>query len=248
VARQANKAARTGGRAAKGLRTLAVDIGGTGIKMLVLDPAGAPLGERVRELTPKPAKPKAVIGVIERMLRNQPAYDRVAIGFPGVVRAGVVQTAPNLETALWTGFDFGAAVEQLTSKPVRVVNDCDLQGYGVIAGRGVELVLTLGTGLGSALFIDGHLLPNLELGHHPFHKGKTYEQRVSEAELQRIGKQRWSTRVERAIDTLERIFNFDRLWIGGGNAKKLRIAARDNVQIFENVTGLGGGVRLWLDR
>jgi polyphosphate glucokinase len=247
VARQRNKAARSAGNGGAP-RTLSIDIGGTGIKLLLLDAAGKPLSERARELTPKPAKPKAVLAVIRGMLREQPSYDRVSIGFPGVVRAGIVYTAPNLDTELWRGFDFGAAVARLTKKPVRVVNDCDLQGYGVIEGRGVELVLTLGTGLGSALFVNGHLLPNLELGHHPFHKGKTYEQRVCEAELDRIGKKRWSARVQGAIDTLERIFNFDRLWLGGGNAKKLRISPRDNVQLFENATGLAGGIRLWLDR
>jgi polyphosphate glucokinase len=247
MARRARKPVQTSGKTARSPRTLAVDIGGTGIKMLLLDASGRPLGERAREPTPKPAKPKALLATVDRMLRKQPAHDRLSIGFPGVVRGGIVGTAPNLGNELWRGFDFGAELERLAGKPVRVINDCDLQGYGVIRGQGVELVLTLGTGLGSALFVNGHLLPNLELGHHPFHKGKTYEQRVSDAELARVGRKRWSVRVEGVIDTLERIFNYDLLWIGGGNAKRLRLAPRDNVRVFENVAGLGGGVRLWLD-
>jgi polyphosphate glucokinase len=118
----------------------------------------------------------------------------------------------------------------------------------VIEGRGVELVLTLGTGMGSALFVEGHLLPNLELGHHPFRKGRTYEDRVRNSELLRIGKKKWSARVAEAIATLEPAFNYDRLWIGGGNAKKLRLELPSNVRVFENVAALAGGTRLWRER
>lgn len=229
-------------------RTLAIDIGGTGTKMLVLDAAGRPATERTRRLTPSPATPKAVLDALEAMIAEQPAFQRVALGFPGVVVAGVVRTAPNLGTALWHGFDLGGALGRLTRKPVRVLNDCDLQGYGVIEGRGVELVLTLGTGMGSALYVDGHLVPNLELGHHPFDKGKTYEQRVSDRTLQRIGKKRWSARVAAAIATLEPIINYDVLWLGGGNARKLRVELPANVRLFDNVAGLTGGARVWRDR
>jgi len=127
-----------------------------------------------------------------------------------------------------------------------VVNDADLQGYGVISGHGVELVLTLGTGLGSALYVDGHAVPNLELGHHPFKKRKTYEQRISDAQLKRIGKKRWRRRVREMLAQLEPIFNYDRLYLGGGNARFLK-KVPDNVQVFENVEGLRGGVVLWRD-
>jgi polyphosphate glucokinase len=232
----------------RGACTLAIDIGGTGIKMLVLDAAGNPLTERARELTPDPAEPERLLEVVRGMVAKMPKFDRVSVGFPGVVRVGVVHTAPNLGTKLWQGFDLGKAIAKHTKKPVRVLNDCDLQGYGVIEGAGVELVLTLGTGLGSALFVNGHLVPNLELGHHPFQKGETYEERVSNAELEKIGKKRWSARVTRAIATLEPIFNYDRLWIGGGNAKKLRLELPQNAKLFDNVVGLSGGTRLWQDR
>jgi polyphosphate glucokinase len=228
-----------------GPRTLSIDIGGTGIKMLVLDAGGRPTNERVRRLTPRPSLPAAVLGELGAMISEQPPFDRVSVGFPGVVVEGTVRTAPNLGTGDWRGVDFGAAVGRLAGKPVRVVNDCDLQGYGVVTGQGVELVLTLGTGLGSALFVNGELVPNLELGHHPFEKGKTYEQRVSDAELRRIGRRRWRLRVASALDTLERIFNFDRLWLGGGNARKLRLQPQERVQLFDSVAGLAGGARLW---
>lgn len=230
------------------LRTLSVDIGGTGIKMLVLDPEGHPLTERVRELTPKPASPAAVLEVLGRMFQNHRPFDRVSVGFPGVVRSGVVKTAPNLDTLLWAGQAFETEIAELADCPVRVINDADLQGYGVVKGEGVEMVLTLGTGLGAALFTRGHLVPNLELGHHPFEKDLTYEQRVGEAELDRVGKQRWSRRVGRMLDQLAPIFNYDVLYLGGGNAKKLQLELPENVVRFENVQGLRGGIRLWDDR
>ena len=229
-------------------RTLTIDIGGTGTKMLDLDPAGEPLGERHREPTPRPADPASVCALIERMLEQHRDHDRVSVGFPGVVRRGVVHTAPNLDTGAWQGFDLGGAVHAFSGKPVRVLNDADLQGYGVISGAGVELVLTLGTGLGSGLYSDGHLVPNLELGHHPFTDGMTYEQRVSNAERKRIGKASFRARVNAMLAQLQPIFNYDRVYIGGGNAKKLDPAMLpDDVTMFTNVEGMRGGVRLWDD-
>lgn len=230
-----------------GPRTLAVDIGGTGIKMLVLDANGQPASPRARRLTPRPARPQAIVDVIQEMISSQLPFDRVSVGFPGVVLHGVIRTAPNLDTPLWNGFELQRALEELTEKPVKVINDADLQGFGVIRGEGVELVLTLGTGLGSALFSNGHLVPNLELGHHPFENGKTYEERVSDAELARIGKKRWKKRIQRIISTLERILNYDVLYIGGGNARYLPLNLPDNVRVFENVQGLTGGARMWDD-
>ncbi|MEB2314381.1 MAG: ROK family protein [Sorangiineae bacterium] len=234
--------------AASSPTTLAIDIGGTGIKMLVIDAEGRALTERMRELTPHPAAPEAVLAVIRDMVARQPAFERVAVGFPGVVVRGVVKTAPNLDTELWREQDLEAAIGGITGRPTRVINDADLQGYGVISGHGVELVLTLGTGLGSGLYVDGHLVPNLELAHHPFEKGRTYEERMSDAELSRIGKKKWNRRIARILTTLRPIFNFDKLYLGGGNAKKLRILLPEGVEVFENVEGMAGGVRLWGDR
>jgi polyphosphate glucokinase len=188
------------------LHTLCIDIGGTGIKMIVLDPEGQPVNERARELTPKPATPDAMLEVMRGMLPKQPRFDRVSVGFPGVVRHGTTYTAANVDST-WIGFNLGAQLEAITGKPTRVLNDADLQGYGVIEGQGVEMVLTLGTGVGSALFVNGHLVPNLELGHHPFQKDKTYEERLSDAELKEHGKQKWSKRVGEMLQVLSAIFN-----------------------------------------
>lgn len=227
-----------------GLITLSVDIGGTGIKMIGLDSEGNPINERARCLTPQPATPKAVLEVIRQMLAGQPEFDRMSVGFPGVVIQGVVHTAANLDPA-WRRFDLGAELRQHPGKPVRIINDADLQGYGVIEGRGVELVLTLGTGLGSALFVNGRLVPNLELGHHPFKKGKTYEERVSDAEFKRLGKKEWSERVGEMLAQLQPIFNYDTLYLGGGNAEHVKVPLPSNVRLFSNVDGMTGGIRLW---
>jgi polyphosphate glucokinase len=228
-------------------RTLTIDIGGTGIKMLPMDDKGKPLSERARELTPQPALPDAVIEVIKKMLAQQGEYDRVSVGFPGVVVHGVVQTAPNLGTEQWREFDLQNAIEQATGKPVRAMNDVDLQGYGVIRSVGVELVFTLGTGLGSALYSNGHLVPNLELAHQPFDSKSTYEERVSNSELKKIGRKKWNKRVRQVIEQVEPIFNYDVLYIGGGNAKKLTGELPPSVRLFGNVEGMTGGIRLWND-
>lgn len=226
------------------MRTLSIDVGGSGIKLLILDPEGRPVTDRRREPTPAPATPDAVLACIRTLIEGAGEYDRVSVGFPGVISDGVVLTAVNLEDEAWRGFELEGAVASASGRPTRVVNDADLQGYGVIEGRGVELVLTLGTGMGSALFTHGRLVPNLELGHHPFEKEQTYEERVGEAELDRIGKKRWRRRVARALDHLRPVFNPDRIHVGGGNAKHLRDLPEE-VRVFDNVEGLTGGVHLW---
>ena len=234
-------------RRTRQFRTLVIDIGGTGIKLLPVDDDGNELAERHRELTPKPSTREAVLAVIKEMVSKQEPFDRVSVGFPGVVKRGVVKTAPNLGSKAWRGFDLASAIAEFADKPVRVLNDAELQGYGVIQGKGVEIVLTLGTGLGTGLYVNGHLMPNLELAHHPLRKGRTYEQLVSDAELKRVGKQKWRKRVALVIATLEPIFNYDKLHIGGGNARKLKGPLPDSVRLFDNVEGLAGGIRLWQD-
>jgi polyphosphate glucokinase len=227
--------------------TAIVDIGGTGIKMIVIDSRGEPLIERIRELTPDPASPEAVFELIEKMAKTLPPFDRASVGFPGVVMHGVAKNAPNLGSELWAGVEIEKRLQNLLERPVRVINDADLQGYGVIRGHGVELVLTLGTGLGSGLYVGGRLVPNLELGHHPFKRSKTYEQRLSDKQLKRWGPKRWSKRVLQAIRQLEPLFNYDHLYLGGGNVPHLRAKLPDNVSVFDNVQGMKGGLHLWQD-
>lgn len=226
------------------LRTLAVDIGGSGIKALILDETGKPLTTRARVKTPRPATPKAVIAVIAGLAKAKGQFDRVSVGFPGVVKQGVTVTAPNLDQT-WKGYKLAGALTKLLRKPVRVCNDADVQGFGAIAGTGVELVITLGTGVRSALFVDGRLVPNLELAHHQFRKGMTYEDQLGNRALKKAGKQKWNSRLARAIQTLEHLFNYDRLYIGGGNTRHITIPFPSNVTIVPNQAGLLGGIALW---
>jgi len=232
--------------AAAGTRTLAIDIGGTGLKALVLGPDGVALTERVRIETPRPATPQAVLHALWSLIEPLGEFDRVSVGFPGIVVDGVTRTAPNLHDD-WRGFDLGKALAEAVRRPVRVLNDAGVQGYGVIEGKGLEMVLTLGTGLGCALYIDGRYVPNLEIAHHPFGNGKTYEQYVGGKAMKKLGKKKWNRRVREVIEQVLPIWNPHRLYIGGGNAKHLRIALPPNVSITPNIAGLLGGVALWHD-
>jgi polyphosphate glucokinase len=226
-----------------GQQTLAVDIGGSGIKVMVLDEEGIPLTERDRRDTPSLATPSAVITIVQELAANK-EFDRVSVGFPGVVRNGITETAVNL-TPDWINFDLATALSEYFGKPTRVINDADMQGLGAIAGNGVELVITLGTGFGSALFVNGQLVPNLEMGHHPFRKGETYEQQLGREALERAGKKRWNDRLQKAIVTLQQLFNFDTLYIGGGNTKFITTDLPQRVKVVPNVAGLLGGITLW---
>lgn len=231
--------------AAAGPRTLAIDIGGTGLKMLVLDARGRAINERARVATPQPATPASVLRALKKLIAAQPPFERVSVGFPGVVHDGVIETAPNLDKS-WHGHDLASALHTATHKPARVCNDADVQGLGDIEGKGVELVLTLGTGLGSALFVDGRLVPNLELGHHPFKHGKTYEELVGKAALEKDGKKRWRKHVREALAQLQPIFNYRTIYLGGGNAKQLKPSdLPKNARITSNEAGLLGGIALW---
>jgi polyphosphate glucokinase len=230
-------------------RTLAVDIGGSGVKCLILDPAGDAITARLRRETPEQPTPEPMLDQMLSMAEEltEPTeidFERISVGFPGVVIDGEIRTAVNLHDA-WVGFNLAAALEERTGKPARVANDADVQGLGVIEGRGVELVLTLGTGIGSALFVDGRLVPNLELGHHPFQKGQTYEERLGAAALLDKGSEKWNERLMDAIALLDYIFNFRMLYLGGGNAKKIRIDLPANVRRVANIAGLLGGIALW---
>ena len=227
-------------------KTLTVDIGGSGIKAMVLDSKGDPIRRRKRVSTPRPAKPDPVLGAIVKLAKKHLDFDRVSVGFPGVIRKGVTETAVNLHKD-WAGFNLEKALSKKLDKPVRVLNDADVQGFGAISGKGVELVVTLGTGFGSALFLDGKLVPNLEVAHHPFHNGRTYEEHLGSAALGKAGRKKWQRRVMEAIESLEHLFNYDTLYIGGGNARRLTFDLPTNVKIIPNVAGLLGGIALWRD-
>jgi polyphosphate glucokinase len=225
--------------------TLVIDIGGTGLKASIIDDAAQMLTERVRIATPVGAPPKKIVEVLAGLVAPFGAYDRVSVGFPGVVRDGRILTAANLGNEAWKGFDLGKALGTALSRPVRIANDADLQGLAVIAGKGVEMVVTLGTGFGTGLYLDGRLGPHLELAHHLFRNGETYDQQLGNAARKEIGGARWTKRVRKAIGNLRRLTNFDNLYVGGGNAKKIEAALDLDVTIISNEAGLKGGVALW---
>ena len=233
-----------GGVSTAGPRTLAIDIGGTGLKAMVLDASGKEVTERVRVPTPRPATPKAILSALAKMLPSLGAFDRVSCGFPGVVVEGVTRTAPNLHKT-WAGFDLAHALMTLTKRPARAINDAGVQGFGVVKGRGVEMLLTLGTGMGCALFVDGIYVPNLELAHHPFRGHKTYEEYIGAAALDSVGKKKWNRRVARVLAQIDPIWNPRHIYLGGGNAKHLVIELPPHVTITSNLAGLLGGIALW---
>jgi len=228
-------------------RTLCIDIGGSKIKMIVVDEQGQPVTERVRQETPRPALPESILNVIQHLATQSGKFDRVSIGFPGVIRHGIVKTAPNLDPA-WNGFDLNQAVEALLQKPVRSANDAAVQGLGAVSGKGLEMVVTLGTGLGCALYLDGRLAAGLEMAHHPFRKGKTYEEYLGNAALLDDGKKDWNRHLREAISNWESLVNYDRLYLGGGNTEFINFELPPNVSISSNQEGLYGGLGLWTER
>jgi polyphosphate glucokinase len=171
----------------------------------------------------------------------------VSVGFPGVIVGGSTKTAPNLDKS-WKNFELKESLERRLKRPTRVLNDAGVQGFGVIEGKGLEMVLTLGTGMGCALYIDGTYVPNLELAHHPFKGKKTYEDYVGAKALDKVGKKKWNKRVGEVLAQIEPIWNPRRIYVGGGNAKHLRLDLPPHVRITDNVAGLLGGIRLWEDR
>ncbi len=254
-AKAASTAKTTAKSAAKaeGPFTLAIDIGGTGLKASVLDKKGKMTTERVRIDTPQPCTPKLLVdGLVslgEQLKAQGQRWDRISVGFPGLIRHGVIHTAPNLGNEAFAGFDLKKALENKLGASVRAVNDADMQGLAAIKGKGVELVCTLGTGFGTALFNDGRLQVHLEIAHLPFRKGETYDQQLGDRARKAIGKKKWLKRVHEAIANMHTLTNYDHLAIGGGNAKHLQgEALAKNISLVDNSAGILGGIRLWDDR
>lgn len=245
------------------VKTLAIDVGGSGFKASVLDSLGNMTTDRVRVDTPYPCPPHVFISTLKDLVQDLPEYHRVSVGFPGLVRDGKVklivslsrkdyggETDPEL-VAQWTNFDLSGALAEAFGVPVKVENDADVQGCAVIQGQGMEFVLTLGTGCGTALFFNGKLLPHLELGHAPFKDGMSVEQQLGNVVRKEVGKAEWISRVKEAIAAYDSFLFFDHIYIGGGNAKKLTEAdldmpfLRGRASLVSNTAGITGGVRLW---
>jgi polyphosphate glucokinase len=200
--------------------------------------------ERVRLPTPYPCPPKVLLRAVAELTAPLPAFDRISIGFPGVVRDGRVVTAPHFGTKAWRGHPLEGALAERLGRPARLLNDAEVQGLGVVAGKGLEVVLTLGTGVGSAVFAGGRLAPHLELAQHPLYNGGTYNDYVGDEALRRHGKKKWNRRVLRTIAVVDELLNYDVLYIGGGNARHLSDLPK-SVKIASNDYGITGGIHLW---
>jgi polyphosphate glucokinase len=217
------------------MATLAIDVGGTHVKVLAT-------GRR----TPLeiPSGPKMTARLMVRDVRKGTAdwrYDVVSIGYPGPVLHGMPLSEPVNLGGGWVGFDFTKAF----GKPVRVINDAAMQALGSYKG-GRMLFLGLGTGLGSAMIIDGALEP-MELAHLPYKKGHSYEDWVGLAALERLGKKKWRRQVADVVSQLQAALEPDDVVIGGGNAKFLRTLGK-GVRLGTNANAFLGGYRLWKDR
>lgn len=226
-------------------KILTIDIGGSRIKAILLDTEGNMLMEYQRLDTPSPANPERVMETIAELTKKFAGYTRVSVGFPGYVRKGVVHTAPNLGTENWEEVDLGKRLTDLLIHPVRVVNDADLQGLGIARGQGLEMVITLGTGFGTSLLIDGILLPHLELAHHPISKDREYDEYIGNRGFLEAGQEKWNRRLTKVISILKTVFNYDHLYISGGNAKKIDFELEENITVATNLDGIRGGAKLW---
>jgi polyphosphate glucokinase len=235
--------ARPGGR--EDNHALAVDIGGTLIKAAVIDDRGELVSEFVTTPTPKPATPEAVIALIEEVVASLPAFSRISVGFPGVVRRAHIVTAPNLGTDLWREFDLEQALSGKFGKPVRILNDAIVYGLGIARGPGRECVLTFGTGMGCALFCEGSAFHGLELGQHYACDGMNYDQYVGHAAYIEIGLEEWNRRAEWVIAAVHKLTNSDLIYIGGGNSRRITFALPAWAKIVPPSGGVAGGARLW---
>lgn len=242
--------------------TLAIDCGGGGIKASVLDAAATMLAQPVRVPTPYPMSPDRFVETLLGLAANFPDPHRVTVGVPGMIRHGVVVSTPHYVTrsgprsrvdpdlvGAWAGFDARRALTEAFGVPTLVLNDAEVHAAGVVAGTGLELVLTFGTGLGCALFDGGRLAPHLELSRAPVRWGLSYDTYIGEPERRRLGDAFWSRRVRTMVDALRPVFVWDRLYLGGGNSGHIRAGQLTrmggDVVVVANTAGIVGGVRAW---
>ncbi len=209
------------------MNVFGIDVGGSGIKGAPVDTeTGELVAERIRVKTPRPATPKAIVATAVEVVRRSGWDGPVGCGFPAVVKDGVVLTAANIDKAA-IGFDLQGRLEQELGNPVRMINDGDAAGLAEMrwgAGRGIEgvvLMLTLGTGIGTSLFVEGRLVPNTELGHIEI-QGKDAEHRASDSARKRddLSWREYAERLDEYLHRIEDLLWPDLIVIGGGISKK----------------------------
>jgi polyphosphate glucokinase len=226
-------------------RILCIDVGGTGLKAAVISPQGRYLAKRVRVKTPERRKPKHIVKALADLAAPLGMFDRVTIGFPGVVKKGVVISAPSFGTGDWKGFPLAEAMGKKFGAPVKLLNDADVQGLAAIHGKGLELVCTLGTGFGTAWFRDGELMPHMDLAHLVMDKRDDFDIYVGDKTRRKIGDRRWNRRIKKLIAVLETVFAYDHLYLGGGNSRLVSFKLPSNVKIVSNDAGMEGGAFAW---
>ncbi len=244
------------------MMTLAIDCGGLSLKASVLDGQGTLHAQPISIPTPYPLSPSRLISACDELAASLPAFDRITIGMPGMIRHGVVVHTPHyintkgpltrVEPELlsqWRGFDMQSAVSKHFGKPALVLNDAEVHAAGLISGSGLEVVITLGTGLGFAMFDGGKLAPHFELSHAPVRRSTSYDTWIGEHERRRLGDTFWSRRIKSMVEELRPVFWWDKLFIGGGNSRRIKpdILSKlgDDVVIVSNTAGILGGVRAW---
>ncbi len=242
--------------------TLTVDCGGTGIKASVLDKGGKVLIDFPYLKTPYPLSPSKLISIIDEFVKADNRIKRVTLGLPGMIRGGKVIVIPHYVNAsgprgvvdphlkkAWYGFDMQSMLKKKIKLPTLVLNDAEVHAAAVIAGKGLETVLTFGTGLGSAIFCDGVIAPHLEISHATIRYGKSIDSWIGEQARRRLGNQLWSRRVKSLIQELYPMIIWDKLFIGGGNAQRISKSALKSfdykVKIIPNSAGVTGGVKAW---
>ncbi len=213
----------------------------------MLDASGELVADRVRLATTYPMPPKHLVERLTELAKKLPEADRISAGFPGMVRRGHILSAPHFVTKhgpgtdvdmklqeAWFHFKLASALKNAIGKPCRVANDADVQGLAVAGPKGFEAVITMGTGFGTAFFMDGRLLPHMEFSHIEFRKGESFNEQLGEPTRKKIGDKRWNKRVQKMIAYLDSVTFFDHLYIGGGNAP--RINRRDLGDVLERIT------------
>ena len=213
-------------------RVLAIDVGGSHVKMRVF-------GRReMRQFDSGPTlTPRQMVARVHEVTGDW-TYDAVSIGYPGIVRHGKLVAEPHNLGKGWVGFDFRKAF----GRPTHIINDAAMQAVGSYEG-GRMLFLGLGTGLGSAMIVDGVVAP-MELAHLPYKKGRSYEEWVGESALKRLGGKKWSRIVDEVVTKLSSALEADYVVLGGGNARKLKRLPK-NARLGSNDFAFLGGFRIW---
>jgi polyphosphate glucokinase len=213
-------------------RILVVDIGGTHVKLLTTG-----MKDPIKFVSGSSLTPGVMVRKIKAALKNQP-YDAVSIGYPGPVIQGKPLREPHNLGKGWMGFDFRKAF----GKPVKLMNDAAMQALGCYRG-GRMLFLGLGTGLGSAMIVDGAIQP-MELAHLAYKNGKTYEDYLGLRGLERLGRKKWERKVAKVVAELREALEPETIVLGGGNAKKLK-KLPPNTVMGNNLNAFRGGFQMW---